>query len=180
MADDGLVRLIAAAAYAVAALITGWASRTSQERERRFWIAAAATFLLLGVAKQWEIQGHLTQWLRELMRHTGWYESHRGLQTAFVVLLALLSAVAAALISRWLRPCRLTVKVAGACLGILLAFLAIRTASIHSVDVWTTVSVGGMRRGWWLELLAAACISACAAVYAAGMTKRSTLVRRTS
>ena len=35
---------------------------------------------------------------------------------------------------------------------LLSAFIVVRAASFHHMDVWVTADVEGMRTGWWLEI----------------------------
>ena len=165
MAEDAGVRTIAAAAYLVAAAFAAGASRTNRAQERRFWLVTVATLVLLGAAKQLRIHGSLTGAFREFAQAGGWYESHREVQAAFAALAIMFSLAAGVVCARWLRHCAASVKAAAALLGSLLVFLMLRLASIHAVDAWTITEIGGVRRGWWVELAATMLIAACAAVY---------------
>ena len=167
MAEDAGVRAIAAAAYLVTALVVAGASRTAKARERHFWLVTAAILVLLGGAKQFQIHGSLTGAFRQLAQAGGWYESHREIQTAFAGLAIMSSLAAGVVCARWLRHCVAAVKAVAALLGALLVFLMLRLASIHAVDTWTITEIGGVRRGWWVELAATTLIAACAAAYAA-------------
>ena len=169
MAEDAGVRAIAAAAYLVTALVVAGASRTAKARERHFWLVTAAILVLLGGAKQFQIHGSLTGAFRQLAQAGGWYESHREVQAAFTTLAITFSLAAGLVCARWLRHCSAVVKAAAALLGSLLVFLVVRLASIHAIDTWTIAETGGVRRGWWVELLVALLIAACAAAYRAQM-----------
>ena len=171
MGEDAGVRAIAAAAYLVAAALAAWASRTEREQERRFWVVTVAILILLGAAKQLQVQGSLTGAFRQLAQAGGWYESHREVQAAFAAIAIMFSLSAGLACGRWLRQCAGSVKAAAALLGSLLVFLALRLASIHAVDTWTIAEIAGVRRGWWVELAATMLIAACATVYGAVQTR---------
>lgn len=155
------------AAYAVVALLAFHAGHRGIGRERTVWLINAGTLLLLGAAKWLRMQEAMTEVGRSLIRSGGWYAEHREVQTAAAFLIAGTAVVAAFLLWRWLRGVPPSLLVACAALGLLLAFIAIRAASIHDVDHWVTASYAGMRKGWWVELGALLVVAGAVLAYRA-------------
>ena len=166
MPEEAL-RLALVAAYGVVALLAFNAGRRGIGRERTVWLITAATVLLLGAGKWLLIQEAMTEAGRNLVRSRGWYAEHRQVQTVAALLIAGVAVVAAFLLWRWLRGVPSSVAIACATLGLLLAFIAVRAASIHDVDRWVTASYAGMRKGWWVELAALLVIAVTALAYSA-------------
>lgn len=104
-------------------------------RASRFWFVLAVSMILLGLNKQLDLQTLLTQLGRAIARIEGWYAQRRTIQIIFVIgcaVIGLIGLIASfqLLRGRW-RQCGV------AYLGIvfLATFVAIRTASLHHVDV---------------------------------------------
>lgn len=163
--DQGRLAWIVVAAYAAGALLAFAAAGRGTHRERTFWIGVAIALVLLGVNKQLDLQTDITTLGRAAALSEGWYGDRRDAQGAFILLIALVAAGCGVLLWVWLRRAATTVKVAAAGLLVLLAFILIRAASFHHIDYWVTVSVAGLRSGWWLELLGIAIIGVAAAAY---------------
>jgi len=163
--DRGSLAWIIVAAYAVGALLAFAAAGSSSGRERTFWIGAAITLLLLGINKQLDLQTDLTTVLRAAALSEGWYGDRRDAQGAFILLIALFGAICGFFLSIGLRETSTAVKVAAAGLMVLVAFVFVRAASFHHIDYWVTISIAGLRSGWWLELLGIAIIACAAGAY---------------
>ena len=164
---EAALRPVAVAAYAVVALLAFDAGRRASRRERATWMIIAAVLLLLGAAKWVHTQEAIADAARQLLVSGGWYAKHREVQTAAAVLVGGTAVGAAFLLWRWLRGAAPSLLIACAALGLLLAFIAIRAASIHDVDSWVTAPVAGMRKGWWVELAALLVIAGSALTYSA-------------
>jgi hypothetical protein len=163
--DQGRLAWIVVAGYAVGALFAFAAAGRGDGRERSFWIGSAIALILLGINKQLDLQTDLTTLARAAALSEGWYGERRDAQGAFILLIALAAAGCGLVLWMWLRDTATSVKAAAAGLVVLFAFIFIRAASFHHIDYWVTVSVAGLRSGWWLELLGIAIIGAAAAVY---------------
>ena len=163
--DQGPLAWIVVAGYAAGALLAFVAARQASARERTFWTGAAIALILLGINKQLDLQTDLTTLARGAALSEGWYGERRDAQGAFILLIALAAGGCGLLLFVWLREAPATVKAAAAGLITLLAFILIRAASFHHLDYWVTVSVAGLRSGWWLELLGIAIVGLAAVAY---------------
>jgi len=163
--DRGSLAWIVVAAYAVGALLAFAAAGSSSGRERTFWIGTAFAMILLGINKQLDLQTDLTTIARAAALSEGWYGDRSDAQGAFILLIALVAAAFGFLLWIWLRKTAATVKAAAAGLIVLFAFILVRAASFHHIDYWVTISIAGLRSGWWLELLGIAIIACAAGAY---------------
>ena len=111
------------------------ASKSTVRRERVLWLLLALGLLGLAVNKQLDLQSGLTAaaWCHAQL--AGWYEDRRGVQTAFIAGVAALAVGGATALGWSLRRrfAALWPVVLGACL--VLAFVAIRAASFHKIDL---------------------------------------------
>jgi hypothetical protein len=153
------------AAYALAALLALRSGRSAEARDRGLWFLVAGMLLLLSLAKQIQLLGHVTGAIRSVFMAKHWYGDHHEVQMAFAAVVGLAFIGSGWLLAHRLRGVRASLKAAMAALLLLLAFLAIRATSIHAIDEWVTFDLAGMRKGWWAELLALAAISAAALAY---------------
>lgn len=166
--DQGSLAWIVVAGYAAGALFAFAAAGRGSGRERTFWIGTAIALLLLGVNKQLDLQTDLTSIAKAAAISEGWYGERRDAQGAFILLIALAAVGCGLGLWTWLRESAPSVKAAATGLVILLAFIIIRAASFHHIDYWVTISVAGLRSGWWLELLGIAIVGTAAVVYRSG------------
>lgn len=145
-----LVYLAAGIASVRAALRRG---RDGEERtERRFWWIAAAVLLFLAVNKQLDLQSLLTMVARCHAVLAGWYDDRRGIQKAFIGLVAgggVAAIVLGALILRGILD-RVWLALAG--LAFVCSFVVIRAASFHDMDGLLGSVAMGMKVNWLLEL----------------------------
>ena len=153
------------AAYFGGAAAALWAARLARTRDRRFWFGTAILLLLLGVNKQLDLQSVLTSTARSMTRHAGWYPERRVIQGLFLLALVVMAFVVVLGLLNWLRRSSAPVKSAALGVALLFVLIVIRAASFHHIDAWVTVNVGGLRRGWWLELAGIAMIAASAFAY---------------
>lgn len=146
-----LVYLLAAAAAALTARrLTG--AEPLLRRERRFWIITAALMALLAINKQLDLQSLLTMLARCHAQLAGWYEGRRVVQEAFIYLVAAGAVVALGLLALLLRGILGRVWLALIGLGFVCAFVVIRAASFHHVDVLLGSTAAGIKLNWILEL----------------------------
>lgn len=122
------------------------------QREALLWWILAIGLLALGVNKQLDLQSALTEIGRIVAKRQGWYESRRELQRAFIVEIVLVLMVAVAVLGWMIRKAPLATR-AGLVGALLLgAFVVVRAASFHKVDVLIHSSVLGVRANWVLEI----------------------------
>ncbi len=109
------------------------------------WYRLAAIMFCLGINKQADLQSLLTLYGRELLKQAGLYEIHRQIQVMFIIgvmLTAALTSLSALwLARRWSWACRF----AAVGLGFQAAFIVIRAASFHHVDILLGTRLGQMK-----------------------------------
>jgi hypothetical protein len=150
--------------------LAGWESQRSP-RSRRFWQFILGAMLVLGVNKQLDLQTAFTNIGRWLAWHQGWYADRRGVQVAFIALLLVGGVALLVALLWWLRPLSRAQQLGLAGLCALGAFVMIRAASFHHVDMLLGLELGGLRVNWLLEGGSIAVIAAGAAM-AAGLLPR--------
>lgn len=167
--DGGAYAWLVVVAYLLGAAFAALAARgAKRKRERLFWYAMAFLLLILGANKQLDLQTLVTTVGRDLAKSEGWYQYRRIAQVVFVGLLAVGAIAFLAAILAWARKAPRSVKVAAAGSVLLSAFIVTRAASFHHIDEWVTVSIDGLRSGWWLELAGIAAIGFSGLAYRAG------------
>jgi hypothetical protein len=134
-----------------------------KEKVPALWAGLALMLLLLGINKQLDLQSLLTEIGRIAARDEGWYEARRTVQVVFILLLLVTGAWALRALWRIARGHLAQMRMAlfGA-LG-LVAFVAIRAASFHHVDLLIGTEVAGVDLNAWLEIGAITVIAVGAA-----------------
>lgn len=165
-------RLALAAAYVACALLLVLAGRTSAVRERRLWSGGATLLLIIGIAKQLQLQDRLTAAARDLLKTAGWYDWHEDAQLLLVAIFAIAFAGIAGLLVSELRGTDRSMKTAATALALLIAFIVVRAASFHAIDEWMMQERLGLRLGWWVELAGIA-VTAGSALASMSVRKRA-------
>ena len=127
-----------------------------------FWALLAGLCLFLGINKQLDLQGWLTEVGRQIAREQGWIHERRRVQSLVVGLIALggLTTLATLLyLTRELLP-RHVPAFAGTIL--LACFLLSRAVSFHHLDVLLNRRLLGIEAVYALELAGIACVAVCA------------------
>jgi hypothetical protein len=154
---------LAVICYFAAAGLCGWAFRKENDALRRgaapadairpyFWLALAIVMVLLGFNKQLDLQSWFTQVGRDMAKDEGWYESRRGVQFLFVVMIFLGGVAALAAAWWYVRGAWMRYRMAFFGLIYLAAFIVIRAASFHHVDVLLKFGLGDFRINHLMEL----------------------------
>jgi hypothetical protein len=144
---------IFAVAYLAVAIEAFLASRGShQRRERFFWGSTAATLLAFAAAKEFHLQGLLTDWLRTTAREHRLYASREVVQYSFLLVFFGGALVLVPRLKELLRTAKPSVSTAAVAMAALVAFVLLRAASIHALDPAMTAVIAGLRSGWWVEL----------------------------
>ena len=158
LGDNNLMGWLTVVVYLLAGLAAGRVARRLTavdpvtRRERRFWVIAAGLLLLLAINKQLDLQSLLTMVARCHAQLSGWYDVRRGVQEAFIYLVAAGAVVTMGLMTLLLRGILGRVWLALVGLGFVCAFVVIRAASFHHVDVFLGSTAAGMKLNWLLEL----------------------------
>jgi hypothetical protein len=151
--DPTFMGWVTVAVYVAAALLSlRCVRRAAEPLEFRFWVVLTAALLLLGINKQLDLQGLLTQTGRDMAFAQGWYENRRVLQAAFIGFLIAAGLAVAALLLWLARSLPRSTQVAAAGLVMLVVFVVIRGASFHHVDEMLGSGIEGIRFNWLLEL----------------------------
>ncbi len=157
--------IIVSAYVATLILLLVARQRTADARERMFWAIAALVILALGLNKQLDLQTDLTAWARHLARDGGWFAYRRQVQAAFITGLTVatlfVTLLAGWLVRRMGGPVWLTL----AGLLLLAAFVLLRAASFHHVDVLLRTQLFGTR-AWVVIELAGILVVALGAIWA--------------
>ncbi|KPF66328.1 hypothetical protein IP88_12925 [alpha proteobacterium AAP81b] len=156
--DAGVVPWLAVTGYFVAMAIAWQIRGVTSDRERQFWTAAALVLLSLGVNKQLDLQTEFTAVLRSLARDGGWYAGRRQLQILFLIGLAIGTVVGGTRLARLVDGLRSPVLLALAGLLARGAFVVVRAASFHHLDVTLGFRVAGLKIHQLIELAALAIV----------------------
>jgi len=131
-------------AYFVAAGMCAWAAKKEKEqnigRARKwmapvFWYTMLGLLIVLGINKQFDFQSDLTGIGRRLARSEGWYEYRRVVQAIFIVIFALGAVAAVAGAAWYMRDLFNRYRTAFIGIIYLCAFVIMRAASFHHMDV---------------------------------------------
>jgi hypothetical protein len=158
LGDNHWMGWLTVAVYLAAALAAAAAARSVPgpeprvRRERLFWWIAAGILAALAVNKQLDLQSLLTMVARCHAQLAGWYHVRRVVQEAFIFAVAAGGLVAVGLLALLLRGILGRVWPALLGLGFVCAFVVIRAASFHHVDVVLGSSAIGVKLNWLLEL----------------------------
>jgi hypothetical protein len=128
------------------------ASRAGATASPTLWLVLAVLLGLLGVNKQLDLQSLLTQVGRTLAKRQDWYARRREVQAAFIVGVGVASLAALAALA-WLarkEPKRNVTSLAG--IVLLFAFVTIRAASFHHIDMFIQSRIAGVKWNAILEL----------------------------
>lgn len=120
--------------------------------------------ICLGINKQADLQTLLTLYGRDILRTAGLYEVRRTIQVVFIIGVAVGACFSVMLClwmaRRWSWPCRF----AAVGLGFQAAFIVIRAASFHHVDILLGTRMGQMQINLLLESIGLAVILSSAVV----------------
>jgi hypothetical protein len=129
---------------------------------RQFWLVATVVLVVLGINKQLDLQGFVAGVGRTLAKSDGWYESRRTVQYAFIIGVAATGAGAIMALLWVFRRGGAWIQLAQFGLVTLCAFVIVRAASFHHVDVMLGRNIGFFRLNYILELGGIALIAAAA------------------
>lgn len=130
----------------------GGGAVTVMIREKRFWVATAILLGLLGINKQLDLQTLLTDIGRVIAKSGGWYDSRQVVQRAFILSIGIITLAAIVLCLGAYRRARWQVMLALCGIICLLAFVVIRAASFHHIDIVLRSGISGFRVNHLMEL----------------------------
>lgn len=129
-----------------------WPSPPAPARRAALWLVLAFVLGALGINKQLDLQTLFTEIGRSMAFEGGWYESRRVVQAIFIAMVLGFGTLGVALL--WwltrgqLRDFRLTLFG----FAVLVAFVVVRAASFHHMDLIIGADIAGVRVNWILEL----------------------------
>lgn len=171
--DPTVVGWLTVAAYIVAFSLCRRASRgrpivapgSSVRRLSRFWMLLALVLMCLGLNKQLDLQSLLTQVGRDLAVAQGWYGNRREIQALFVGAFVILGLLTLGSLVAWVWPFRRYALLPIVGVATLIAFVLVRAASFHHVDVFGGIRVLSDSVNLILELGGIAIIGGAACRY---------------
>jgi hypothetical protein len=122
-------------------------------RELRTWTVLSFLFLGLSLNKQFDLMSAITEGGRVMAKAQGWYGERRPLQREFVFgVLALGGLGACGLLALIARRMLLAVQLALLGAVYLIAFIAIRSTSLHRVDALLGYRWHDVKLNWVFEM----------------------------
>ncbi|MCB2073863.1 MAG: hypothetical protein KDE49_09150 [Novosphingobium sp.] len=175
--DPTLIGWLTVAVYAGAALACALTARAAKpilaatklycRHDRVFWLVATVIFVFFGVNKQLDLQSLFTELARKVAYEHHWYDERRYYQKIFIEVL-LGAAILTGLALIWgFRRSRAPVKIAIAGLACTGAFVVLRAASFHHVDLLLGGRLAGVRWNFILEVTGPAIVATAALVHRA-------------
>lgn len=152
--DPSIFGWITVVFYLIAVLVCAQKAVTLKNLGQgyRFWMCLAIFLLLLGINKQLDLQTWFTQTLRDSAHAHGWYEQRRIFQGLFIFILAVVTLFSLMSIRRFLSDSWHRHKVAWVGIELLCAFILMRAASFHHMDLFINHHWLGVRFNVILEI----------------------------
>lgn len=122
------------------------------KKQQIFWLAMSVTLFFLGINKQLDLQSYLTAIGKYFAMRGGWYQHRRVVQWLFIACVVFSSLCLLIFLVWYLRETLLTnaIAIVGICL--LIAFIAIRAASFHHIDLFIHSTIFKVKMNWIMEL----------------------------
>lgn len=159
--DPAIYRLIAATAYAAAAVACWRAHSPAAPDEQRAWGALSLVMAALVAIELFDLQNILTVTGRNLAKAEGWYVDRRIAQWLTIGAVAAVGSIGALVLFRARRTMSRSLRAAIAAAGLLFMFMLIRATSLHVVDVLINSRLVGVRVDHALELSGIAIVTIC-------------------
>lgn len=156
--DPTIIGWLTVAMYFIASAFSFWAAHWSRYQpstirlDHIFWLSVGALCLALGFNKQLDLQSLFTEIVREIAKRDGWYAERQKLQQGFIVSIILATACLAVFVGLTLRRSGRFVQAAAVGASFVAAFVVIRAASFHDVDLLLGETFLLARWNWILEL----------------------------
>ena len=123
-----------------------------ERREVSLWWIVTVGLLALGINKQLDLQSAMTEIGRIVARNQGWYETRFVVQVYFIYSVAACAAFTITALAFLARKAHAATIVATAGSVCLLAFIVVRAASFHRVDLFLGSEFIGLKMNWILEM----------------------------
>jgi hypothetical protein len=125
-----------ALAYAIASLMAYNCARSSTDHRTllRFWTASAIVLLVIGTDTVLCFSTFITEWMREIARIGGWYDSRHAVQYKVLVGIGLASLLLTGKLSRAIDTVWHLVQMEVISIIMLISLFLLRTVSFHDTD----------------------------------------------
>jgi hypothetical protein len=147
---------VTVATYLLTAILCARAARHAEQvgavRERTFWQITVLALVLLGVNELLDLQTLFTLMARAHAKAHGWYEHRRVVQYAFIMALAAVAGLAGIAVLWFTRQTHIAVRLAQIGLTFIVAFVLLRAASFHHVDLILGRGLAGVSLGSLQEI----------------------------
>lgn len=167
--EADLADWVTVATYLLAAILCAQAARRAAQlgavRERTFWLITALALVLLGINELLDLQTLLTMAARSHARAHDWYEHRRAVQYAFITALACAAGLAGAAMLWFTRRAPFAVRLAELGLTFIVAFVLLRAASFHHVELILSRGPAGVTLGSLQEIAGIFIVAAAALLY---------------
>ena len=167
--EADLADWVTVATYLLAAILCAQAARRAAQlgavRERTFWLITALALVLLGINELLDLQTLLTMAARSHARAHDWYEHRRAVQCAFVTALAGAAGLAGIAVLWFTRRTHSAVRLAQIGLTFIVAFILLRAASFHHVDLILGRGLADVTLGSLQEIAGIFVVAAAARLY---------------
>lgn len=118
----------------------------------QFWLYLAIFLLFLGINKQLDLQSWFTETLKDSAQAHGWYEHRRPVQIAFIVVLGFGMLFALITSRLFLANTWRNYKLTWVGVIFLCAFILMRAASFHHVDLLINHEILGLKLNVIIEI----------------------------
>lgn len=119
--------------------------------QRNTWWGLAGSMLLLGINKQQNLTGSLTQFGRQNAFQGNWYSSRSGLQLLLVGAFLVGGLVLFVFLLRYRHAISRLQWTAVFGVIFLLCFALIRAVSLHAIDAFLYATLAGIQPNWLVE-----------------------------
>lgn len=119
--------------------------------QRNTWWGLAISMLILGINKQQNLTGILTQLVRKNAWQGGWYNSRSDLQLLVVGAFLLLGFVLLVVLIRFRQSVSQMQWIAIIGVIFLFSFALIRAVSLHTIDAFLYTNIAGIQPNWLVE-----------------------------
>ena len=111
-------------------------------RQRFYWLVVSSALMSAGIIEALGLPAKVTQMMRAELVAQGWYATRWGIQIEFVIALFAVCLAGSIMLKPLVPPDRGAAAVFRS-LGMLLAFIAIRSVSVHELDALLRMNVAG-------------------------------------
>ena len=163
---------VTVATYLLTAILCAQAARHAKQlgevRERTFWQFTVPALVLLGINELLDLQTLLTLMATAHARAHDWYEHRRAIQYAFIMALAAVAGLAGMAMLWFTRRTHFAVRLGQFGLMFIVAFVLVRAASFHHVDLILGHGLAGVTLSSLQEIAGILTVAAAALFYYLG------------